>query len=372
MNLKNLSRYATVDIEKTRLVQAALEKEDIVEIRNYLMKADVCFDAAPAVALTKFCPKCRKKYPESENFCLECAESLKEIRDVNVKDIEIKPKFICRGSRTLNDFGQILSDENLEMIASADFDINKIALKIKRSALRRLDKTIKENDILLSELKILDKIILFAKSFVEMEYKSYGPELGIYQFNRIYIDDRQLDVLQITTLIHELTHFLVKEILTQILCVMLDSKKTTELESVVTFIMSYSPLNQLVDEYAAHTVEGRFTLYGYQDYSSFLSIEKTIDIGREDIEMLKTIGNSFANVIKNILESFINDKLLGEIKDKFRAEIMDRPDYTNLRLENCTLLNNEGFKQAIILILAEGFAVAMDNIETLESYNKMW
>lgn len=372
MNLKNLSRYSIVDFEKRRLVEAALEKEDIVELRNYLMKADVCFDAAPGVALTKFCPKCRKKYPQSENFCLECAESLKEIKDVNVKDIEIKPKFICRGSRTLNDFGEILSDENLELIVSGDFDINRIAQKIRRGSLRRLDKAIKDNDILLSELSILDKIILYVKSFVEMEYKSYGPELGIYQFNRIFIDDRQLDVLQITTLIHELTHFLVKEILTHILCGMLDSKKTTEIESIITFIMSYSPLNQLVDEYAAHTVEGRFTLYGYQDYSSFLSIEKTIDIDEGEIEMLKTIGNSFANVIKNILESFINDKLLGEIKDKFKAEIMDRPDYTNLRLENCTLLNDEGFKKAIVLILSEGFAVAMDNIETLESYNGMW
>ena len=85
--------------------------------------------------------------------------------------------------------------------------------------------------------------------------------------------------------------------------------------------------------------------------------------------MLKTIGNTFAIAIKHILESFINADLLKDIKNQFKSDIMDQPDYKNLALENCTLLNKEGLTRAVRFILYDGFAVAMDNIDTLEQYN---
>ena len=85
--------------------------------------------------------------------------------------------------------------------------------------------------------------------------------------------------------------------------------------------------------------------------------------------MLKTIGNSFANVIKSIVESFIDSRLLDDIKTQFRREILDRPDYRNLSMENCTLLYSEGFIKAVKWILSDGFMVAADNIDILNQYN---
>ena len=88
--------------------------------------------------------------------------------------------------------------------------------------------------------------------------------------------------------------------------------------------------------------------------------------------MLKTIGNSFANYIKEILESFIDRDMLEDIKEQFRRDVMDSPDYRNLSFENCTLLNNRGMVQALKMIIVDGFAISMDNIDTLMEYDSQW
>ena len=55
--------------------------------------------------------------------------------------------------------------------------------------------------------------MLFAKSFVSVDFKSQGEQLGYFENNTIFIDDRQKDSFKITTLIYELSHFLIHEML---------------------------------------------------------------------------------------------------------------------------------------------------------------
>lgn len=372
MNLKDLKRYTVADEAKLRL---------IAELSEPVVEMDMCLeDRAPlykedSLPLKKYCPKCGREYPESENFCFDCLVGLKDIRHVDARDIEIDPAFEVEKTDDSDGFEEIFSRQNMDKMDEFDFNVNDldaIIKDIKLKALKTFDKAIKDNDIAMQYISVLDKITLFAKSFAGVEYKSYGAELGYMEFGKICIDERQCDALQITTLLHELTHLLIIEIVSEIICRILDCPKTSEIKSVSVFILSYSPLNRLMDEYAAHTVEGRFTLFGYQDYSSYLSIEKTIDLPREEIEMIKTIGNSFANIIKDILESFIDRNLLEDIKDQFRSDIMDEPDYTNLSYENCTLLNKSGMIKALYLIVGEGFAISKDNLGTLMEYNMQW
>ncbi|WP_458404015.1 hypothetical protein [Methanobrevibacter sp.] len=398
MTYASLTDYTRADVEKQKIMARLLLESSRIHERKMEMsiKADrVCDSIQPEpenyledscdesyvlskpvlneISLpAKFCPKCGRKYGDDENFCLECAVKLRAIKDVDISEMELNPHFEFRGENCFHEFDEILTGGNLEKIAVENFDVEDIAAKIRKIAFRRLDTAIKDSGIYLDSLSVADKILLFAKAFVDVENKSYGPELGYYKFNRIYIDDRQSDALKITTTLHELTHFLIKEIMTHVLCSIWNCTKTHKIESVAAFILSYSPITGLVDEYAAHTVEGRFTLYGFQDYSSFLSLEKTIDLDKTEIEMLKTIGNTFANIIKDILESFIDADMLDEIKGQFTKDILDRPDYTNLVYENCKLLNDEGLIEAVRLLLSEGFAVAMDNAEKLESYDEMW
>lgn len=378
MDFNDLTKYTKVDKEKLALMESAFPRNESKafysmgehDAEEYcLRKIDY------GERISKICPECGKKYPQHEIFCLKCLVKLKEIEKTDIMALDVSHEFICEGSNSYSDFAEILTSENLVKINDFDFarkDFNAIIRNIKSSAIESMDSAVKENKIDLDSLTIAEKVILFAKSFVDVEFKSYGQELGFYSFNTIFVDDRQLEALQITTVLHELTHFLIKEILTQTLCKLLDSSKTSEMESIITFILTYSKENCLIDEYAAHTVEGRFTLFGYQDYSSFLNVEKEIDLSPDDIEMLKTIGNTLAHMIKTIVESFIDDELLKDIKRQFRKDIMDSPDYSQLKHENCTLLTYEGFFRAIQFILLDGFAVASENLEKLNQINDMW
>ena len=375
MSFNDLARYSVEDADKRQMIDDVLNPRPV--LRNAYVRdirfdlQDECdFNIAPAA---RFCPNCLKRYPEEENFCFECLVKLKDLKDVNVRDIRIASGFEVEKARRFNGFEEIFAQESLEAIERFRFtleDFRRIITNIKRTVLKRLDGTVKENGILLDSLSINEKVLLFAKCFVSVGFKSYGPELGYFEFNRICLDDRQLPVLQITTLLHELSHFLLKEIIAHILCEVLDCSKTAEIESIAIFILSYTPVNRLIDEYAAHTVEGRFTLFGYQDFSSYLSIERTIDMPGEEIDVIKTIGNSFSIYIKEILESFIDDDLLEDIKDRFRAEIMDEPKYECLALENCLRMNGRGMTGAIRMMVRDGFLISMDNLETLKQYRE--
>ena len=384
MKLNSLSKYTKIDLEKRALIDSALPQNEIKAKELILNELSADFDMVedfrlcePSIELklTKICPKCGRKYDGSEFFCFDCAVSLKNIDEINIKHLDVLHGFPVSGKNTFTDFKEILTEDNLIRLTDFDLSPDDFALiikNIKLTALKNLDQTIKDSEIDLDRLSILDKVTLFTKSFVDVQYKSYGQELGFYRFNTIFVDDRQLDALQITTMLHELTHFLLKEIFTHILCRLLDASKTKEMESIVSFILSYSAENCLIDEYAAHTVEGRFTLIGYQDYSSFLNIQKTIDRDDDEIDMLKTIGNSLANVVKDIVESFIDEDLLEDIKEQFKKDILDEPNYAQLMLENCTLLNDEGFSKAIEFILVDGFAMSMGNVEKIGEINEMW
>ena len=76
------------------------------------------------------------------------------------------------------------------------------------------------------------------------------------------------DILIITTIIHELAHYLLTEILEQIMMKILNTNKTPLIESFVCLLLQ-EDLWFLLDEFCAHTVEGRFAPYNYQDYGSY-------------------------------------------------------------------------------------------------------
>ena len=373
--IKDLARYLVEDEEKRSTINNILFPPDLmVQYEdNCLYELDYC--KAKSIRLTKYCPRCHTKYGEDENFCYDCLIALKNLDDIaNVRDIESEPMFTHDGSNDFASFDELLCDENISRIDEFRFltkDYNQVIKDIKIMALKNFDGIVKSNEIVPEYLTVLDKVLLFSKAFTRISFKSYGQELGMYSFNQIEIDDRQTAALQITTLMHELSHFLIKEILTHIICKILDCTKSSLVESLATFILSYSPFTRLIDEYSAHSVEGRFTVYGYQDYSSFIQIEETLEgeMTRDEIEITKSIGNSFSNSIKDILEAYIDYDLRSDIKEQFLKDVIDKPNYEMLALENCDKLKNRGFMKAIWLILIEGMTAARDNIPKLEEYN---
>ncbi|WP_407391450.1 hypothetical protein [Methanobrevibacter sp.] len=373
MLVKDLSSYLKEDREKRFAIDNILYP---AEYDIYLEEHCDYYLAEAPRPKTKYCPKCFKKYFEKDLYCKDCLCSLKHISEMKrPREIRTNPTFTFKGKRDFESFDEIFTEENFIRIDDFSFsmrDFKKITRIIKRTALENMEEIVKANEIDLESLNVQEKVLLFAKSFVDVDFKSYGPELGHFEFNKITVDDRQTPSLHMTTLIHELSHFLLKEILTGIICRILDCSKNTYIESIALYMLIYSPFTELIDEYAAHTVEGRFTLYGYQDYSSFLNIEQSLDgeMGRDEIEITKSIGNTFSIAIKDILESFIDDDLRLDIKDQFLRDTRDRPNYEMLRLENCEKLTDNGFLKAIWLILSEGFIASSMNVEKLIEYEE--
>lgn len=368
-----LDKYVEPDLEKMALIEDVRPmmklESSYIEMNDYdfkgnYVKYDHCLEA-PAIKSIKICPKCKKRFDAFENFCPDCLVTLKYPQEMDdIKGIEINSKIEFKGS---GDSSNILTKDNIELVCNFDFtidDFNDIVHSIKAQGFRNLDNAIKDNSIDLDSLNILDKVLLFAKAFVSVEYKSYGEDLGYFQFNKIYVDDRQRKSLQITTLIHELSHFLLKEFLVHTTCKILDVNKNRHVEAVIIYILSNSSFNSLIDEYAAHSVEGRFTIFGYQDYSSFTAIQKDLD--SEHVDIAKTIGNTFAIYIKELLEGFLDWDLREDIKTQFLKDTIESPDYRQLQLENCNKLSDEGFIKAIWLILSEGFQNC--NIEVVKRY----
>lgn len=148
----------------------------------------------------------------------------------------------------------------------------------------------------------------------------------------------------------------------------LDTNDTPLISGFVKILLE-EDLNYLLDEYCAHTVEGRFALFGFQDYSSFnyKLDEISKHYSKDDVDYALLAANSFAYDIKEILEGFINESLREEIKREF-LYLPDRPDYKPLDLEIESRLEGDDFIEAVALILTSGIGETLNNPEKLERY----
>ena len=275
-------------------------------------------------------------------------------------------------SNNLNSVEEFFTDENIEKIVECDFSYDnylQILKDIKLNSSETFNNLVNLYNLNLNELSIQDKVLLFSKSSVNTQFKSVGRLLGSYGFNTIKIDERLSKPLIITSIIHELTHFLLEKILKEVLMKILDTNDTPLILSYVKIMLEDNDLNYLLDEFCAHTVEGRFALYGFQDYSSFNYKLNEIShlYSEEDINYTLVIANTFAYDIKDIIEEFIDDDLRDEIKDEF-LKLHNQPNYEPLDLEIESKLENDDFIESIAIILTSGIGEAINQREKLERY----
>ena len=361
-----------VDWEKRELIYGIIHP-----VREKRMMMEKCCDMDFKLAdlsqtspkrLEKTCPKCREKFPKDANFCPECSTRLVGINEVNIEDIEIPHKTITENM----ELSQIFTKENIDKLSEFNFtkdDLNQITDNIRKKSIITLDKALKDNSLYFDDLSARNKILIYAKAFTTVSFKSYGQELGNYLLGEITVDDRQSDILQITTLIHELAHFLLADILAETLSKTLEIPKTPQIKAIIHYILSSNDFFRLLDEYCAHSVESRFTLFGFQDYSSFKSILKSSGLNEDCIEAAKLFGNSYSKIIKEILESVIDQNLRSEIKDEFLNDWMI-PSYEDLKLETCMILIGEDLISSISYLLNTGFEGALNSQDKIEEYSK--
>lgn len=102
-----------------------------------------------------------------------------------------------------------------------------------------------------------------------------------------------------------------------------------------------------MNEYCAHTVEGRFIPYGYQSYGSFNSLIEQLDFDKGALGDMIVFGNTFANEIIIYLEKYIDVNLREEIKLQYRKDLSsptneslytETDDCLSLEMKNSVLL----------------------------------
>lgn len=331
--------------------------------------------------LVKYCPECGAKYPKYYYNCKRCLSKskLKSIEKINLKDINpsVNDYYNLKSHKNnISELDEFFTSENINKLSNFTFtqkDYDKLLENIIKTHELVLNRIIEFYEIDLDELSNLEKLLLYAKAFVKVKYKDSGHDLGRFIFNRIFIDDRKPGVaLEITTIIHELSHFLISEILEQIIMEVLDTNKNDLIEAFVCYTLVKNNFNKLIDEFCAHSVEVKYTGYGHQDFSSYKNIYaeiKQLDEYHDDeIELARIIGNSFADNIKTIFESFIDSNLRESILCEFE-NIKEPKDYKDAIFEIDTSLTIEDFIKVIKFILVNEIEyTTQEELDKIQDY----
>lgn len=265
----------------------------------------------------------------------------------------------------LNKFENIFAERRIKLLFENHLTVDeykKILLKIKDVGRNNFKQIIKENNIDLNEITVFKRITLLTLAYTDIEYKTKGMELGTYAYNIIKIDDRLTEAEQISTIIHELTHHILSEIFTQSLMYIWNSDKTDAIEAVSYYCLLNNKLYQLMNEYCAHTVQGRFLPFGYQSYGSFnILLNKFDKKEKKRIKYYVKLGNSYAEDITLILEEFIPKKWRDEIKQQFKKDFNSKPNYDGILLETKKVLSVEDRVININKILSKGIFAIIRN-----------
>ena len=270
--------------------------------------------------LKHICPNCGENNSDLANFCENCGEQINPV--------------------VINDFDMLFSEFNADLLANAqisDMEYNELLSSIFKRAdyIKIWGGTIK------------DKILNFASIFTECNPKSRGFERGyIFIGVGISFDDRLDDSVQIATIIHELAHYLLFTIIETVLCNIFKVKTSSTIQSFIWYFLNM-PEFKIMNEYCAHTVEGRFIPYGYQNYGSFNALIENLNENDESLEDMVRLGNSFANELIIYLEKYITGDLRDEIKLQYRKDL-STPSYESIFAETdeCFSLN---LKNSIII-----------------------
>ena len=314
-----------------------------------------------------YCSQCGTENTEINSFCNKCGSTL------------IKPEYF--NIQTFYNFDQLFTNENKKVLDELSFSVNAyniIIENIRDEGKANYEKLL--NDIPYEKqqsMDILSKIKLITQAFAKISYKSRGAELGSYSFNLINIDDRLDKANQISTLIHELTHHLVAEIFEQAVMYLLEVKKSEVLEAFIWLVLLGTPTAVLMDEYCAHTVEGRFVPHGYQNFGSFNNIlnqsfnpEKEED--RQMVQSHIVLGNSIAEDIIGLLEGFITPQLREEIKTQYKKDFNFPPKYDQIVCETKETLPYQVKVSIINIMLVSAFETAqeVDVVDALNEFKK--
>ena len=281
-----------------------------------------CIHCGNKLIMEHVCPHCGNVNPDIANFCVKCHKQINPL--------------------SINDFDMLFNEYNENLLKNATISNDEYNEILKNIFARA-------NYIDLYGNSAKDKILRLASVFTECRPKSRGYERGfIFLGNCIYYDDRLDDSVQIATIIHELAHYLLFNIIENLLCFIFRVESSTTLQSFVWFFLTF-PEFKIMNEYCAHTVEGRFIPYGHQNYGSFNDLIKRDDYDNSSLEDMIVFGNTFSNEIIVYLEKYIDEDLREEIKLQYKKDFRN-PSNDSIHIETNDCLSLE-IKNSVLLRL---------------------
>lgn len=276
------------------------------------------------------CPYCGKA---NLDYATHCAKCQKQINPIAIDDFDI-----------------LFSDYNHDLLLNAQVSDEEYNNLLRNLFIRADYIEFNGNDT-------KEKILNFASVFTECRPKARGYERGyIFLGNCIYYDDRLDDSVQIATIIHELGHYFLFGIIESLLCNIFKVRTSSTLQSLVWYFLTL-PEFKIMNEYCAHTVEGRFIPYGFQNYGSFNVLVENTDLDKESLQTMVVFGNTFANEIITYLEKYIDEDLRAEIKIQYRRDL-NSPTYESIFTETNDCLPLDLKNSTLISILYDVFKEA--------------
>ena len=303
-----------------------------------------CTHSGNKMMLEHVCPFCGENNSDWATHCVKCQKQINPI--------------------AIDDFDILFSDYNYNLLLNAQISDEEY-LNLLSSLFMRADYFEIKGDT------IKDKILNFAGIFTECMPKARGYERGyIYLGNHIYYDDRLDESVQIATIIHELGHYFLFSIIESLLCRIFNVNTSSTLQSFVWFFLTF-PEFKIMNEYCAHTVEGRFIPFGFQNYGSFNVLVERTAIDQELLDSMVIFGNTFADEIIINLEKYIDEDLRHEIKIQYRKDL-NPPTYKSIINETMNRLPLGLKNRTLLQILSDIFKEASqpDVREKLEDIKK--
>ena len=303
-----------------------------------LRENNYCTHCGNKLIVEHICPNCGAPNPDNVTHCVKCKEQINPI--------------------SIDDFDILFSDYNLNLLANAeisDYEYLDMVSKI----FKRADYFEIYGDT------IKNKILNFAGNFTECRTKARGYERGfIFLGNCIYYDDRLDDSVQISTIIHELAHYFLFSIVEYFLCHIFRVKPSVTLQSFIWYFLTL-PEFKVMNEFCAHTVEGRFVPFGYQNYGSYNLLVKKLEMDSDSLEWTVMFGNTFANEIIAYLEKYIDEDLRHEIKMQYRKD-MAEPSYESILTESNDYLSLNIKNKTLLRVLYDVFLEASQDSRVIE------
>ncbi|MBP3791929.1 MAG: zinc ribbon domain-containing protein [Methanobrevibacter sp.] len=284
------------------------------------------------------CPVCGERNDDLATHCIKCKNQLNPIH--------------------IDDFDILFDEYNQNLLANAEISDEEYDNLLS-------DIFIKADYVDVWGKSTKDKVMNLASVFTECKPKSRGYERGfIFLGNCIFYDDRLEDSVQISTIIHELAHYFLFNIIETLLCSIFKVRPSSTIQSFVWYFLKIMEF-EIMAEYCAHTVEGRFIPFGYQNYGSFNSLVENSGFDEKTLDTLIKLGNSFANEIIVYLEKYIDDRLRNEIKLQYRKD-MAPPTNQSILLEtdNCYSISLKN--SLIINMLYDVLKEVSSNREAIE------